>query len=133
MAKLFSTRTHGILDYATAALLPVVPRALGWDRDTTRVFDTAAGAAAINGLVTRYELGVLPLMPMQGHLAADAAWGTSLLAAAPGVTARNPAAGWLLAGFGLFGWIAALTTQTRSPQELAELGPQQALPEPSLL
>jgi hypothetical protein len=62
--------------------------------------------------LTRYELGLVKVIPMRGHLALDALSG-SLLCAAPftfldedtGVTAA-------IVGFGLFEIFAALTTET---------------------
>ena len=111
--KLFSTRTHGVLDYLSVVLLPVLPRALGWDNTVTRLLTGSALATLIYSLVTRYELGLVKLLPMPAHLALDGVSGLTLCAAA-GVLSDEPRSIRLaLLGLGLFEITASLTTETQ--------------------
>jgi hypothetical protein len=73
--KLISTYTHGILDYVMAGALALVPRALGWRKETTNLL--MADAAILTGysLLTRYELGAVKRLPMPWHLVLDAVGG----------------------------------------------------------
>ena len=110
--KLFTPQVHAGLDYASVVVLPVLPRALGWNNNARLVCDAASAAALGYSLVTDYEGGVVKLLPMPAHLALDAVWGTSLLAAGAFLTDAPPAARWTFAAFGVVGIIAALTTET---------------------
>lgn len=111
--KLFSTRTHGVLDYASVVLLCVLPRALGWDKAVTRLLTGSALATLVYSLLTRYELGAVKVLPMPAHLALDAASGLGLCLAA-GVFAGEPRPVRLsLLGLGLFEITASLTTETQ--------------------
>jgi hypothetical protein len=69
--KIISTRTHGVLDYLTAAALLAVPRALGWDRVVTRMMSAAALSTIGYSALTSYEFSLLKLVPMPAHLALD--------------------------------------------------------------
>lgn len=94
--KLLSTRAHGTLDYLMGAVLLVTPYVLGFANDGAAqcVPMMVLGAGAIvYSLLTRYELGVVKLIPMPVHLVLDAA-SDLFLAASP----------WLL-GFSDFVWV----------------------------
>lgn len=93
--KLFSTKVHGALDYVTVAILPTLPRALGWENRLTRFLD---GAAA----------GVL------AYSCADAIFGTTMLSGAANDLSggENKAAKAVLVGLGLFALLAAVVTET---------------------
>ncbi len=111
--KLFSTRTHGVLDYLSVVLLPVLPRALGWNKTVTRLLTGSALATLIYSLLTRYELGAVKVLPMPAHLALDGTSGLMLCLAA-GILADEPRPVRLaLLGFGLFEITASLTTETQ--------------------
>lgn len=115
--KLLSTKTHGMLDYAAGPLLLSLPRLLNWNQSATRLLTGAAIGATVYSLLTRYELGVFKVLPMRAHLALDGMSG-ALLAAAPFFLPEEDetvTAG--LVGIGLFEIVAALTTETRSPEE----------------
>jgi len=117
--KIFSTRIHGALDMFTVALLPTAPRVLGWDTPTTRFLDRAAASVLLYSLLTRYEWGVLRVLPMRGHLLADAAFGASLLAFARARSERGDANGndrgaqAFLIAMGAFGLFASVATDTK--------------------
>ncbi len=110
--KLFSTRTHGVLDYSSVVLLLALPRALGWSRPVTNLLTGSALATLVYSLLTRYELGAAKLLPMPAHLALDRTSGLALGAAA-GLMAGEPGAvRAALLGLGLFEVAASLTTET---------------------
>ncbi len=115
--KLFSTRTHGILDYSSVVLLSVLPCALGWDKTVTRLLTGSALATLVYSLLTRYELGAVKVLPMPAHLASDGTSGLGLCLAA-GILADEPRPVRLaLLGFGLFEITASLTTETQPRTE----------------
>ena len=111
--KLFSTRTHGVLDYLSVGLLSALPRALGWDKTVTRLLTGSALVTLVYSLVTRYELGAVKVLPMPAHLTLDGISGLTLCAAA-GVLSGEPRPVRLaLLGLGLFEITASLTTETQ--------------------
>jgi len=111
--KLFSTRTHGVLDYSSVLLLSVLPRALGWDKTVTRLLTGSALATLAYSLLTRYELGAVKVLPMPAHLALDGTSGLTLCLAA-GILVGEPRPVRLaLFGLGLFEVTASLTTETQ--------------------
>jgi hypothetical protein len=114
--KLISTQMHGMLDFATAGALCIVPRLLRLDAQVTTLL-TAAGAGAIAySLVTKYEYGLMPLLPMKGHLTLDAGSGLSLCAAPFVMGTQDPTARNILVGMGAWEIAAALMTQTQPQQ-----------------
>lgn len=108
--KLFSTRTHGALDYASVILLLALPRALGWSKPVTNLLTGSALATLVYSLATRYELGALKLLPMPTHLALDRASGLALCAAAGTMKDEPIAVRAALLALGLFEITASLTT-----------------------
>ncbi|GAB4196777.1 MAG: hypothetical protein OHK0022_14570 [Roseiflexaceae bacterium] len=117
--KLFSTKTHGVLDYLTAASLLALPRVLGWSGRVTMMLSVAALGTAAYSALTRYELGLVKTLPMPVHLTLDAING-ALFCAAPLLLADEEARvrGTLL-GIGLFELSAALLTEPESRSEWA--------------
>lgn len=83
---ILSTRTHGVLDYAMGVLLLIAPYLFGFANDgAAQWVPMVIGAGGIlYSLLTRYELGVVKLIPMPVHLGLDAASGL-LLAASPAI------------------------------------------------
>ncbi len=115
--KLLSTKTHGMIDYASAPLLLSLPRLLKWNRSATTLLTGAAIGATLYSIVTRYELGVFKLLPMRAHLALDGMSGVLLAAAPFFLPEEDEAVTAGLVGIGLFEVMAALTTETDSPEE----------------
>lgn len=113
--KLFSTQTHGLLDYLTAGALLVMPRALGWSENATRLLTTAALSTVTYSLLTRYELGAYQVLPMETHLALDAINGLTL-ATAPLWLDEDETVNTALVAIGLFELMAALSTETQPGQ-----------------
>ena len=111
--KLFSTRTHGVLDYASVVLLLALPRFAGWSRPVTHLLTTSALATLVYSLCTRYELGVVKVLPMPAHLALDGTSGAALCLAAALRKEEPSAVRASLLGLGLFEITASLTTETQ--------------------
>ena len=110
--KVFSTKFHGLLDYATVIHLPVLFRALDASEETRRVADGGALAALAYSLLTNYERGALKVLPMPVHLALDALFGAALCATALRQTEDKTAVRGALAGLGLFSLFASVATET---------------------
>jgi hypothetical protein len=115
--KPISTKTHGILDFLTAGALIAVPRLLGFNSQVTNLMTGAGVGAVAYSLVTKYEFGLLPVLPMQGHLALDAGSGVTLCAAPFLMSIEDPTARQVLIGMGAMEIGAALLTQTE-PQRV---------------
>ena len=110
--KLFSTKVHGVLDYATVVNLPALFRLLGGSADTVRLADRSALAILVYSLLTRYERGVVKLLPMPAHFALDALLGTVLCAASVRGSDEPAGVRRALAGLGLFSLAAPALTET---------------------
>jgi hypothetical protein len=72
--RFISTFVHGIEDYALAALLLMSPYLLGFaDGSAAQYVPQAVGAAIfVTSIFTRYEMGLLRIIPMPMHLMLDA-------------------------------------------------------------
>ena len=123
MFKPIPTLIHGILDYVTAPTLIALPRMMGWGTRITALL-TSAGAGVLGySVMTRYELGLLKVLPMKTHLMIDMASG-GMLALSPLMLKkreRNVANIATLVGLGLYEITVAMLTQTRSPMEQAKV------------
>jgi len=110
--RFISSRAHGVLDYLTGVLLILAPSVLGFtDAGVAAQVPMMLGVGTIlYSLLTRYELGLVRVLPFGFHLTLDLLAG-AFLAASP----------WLL-GFadrvwaphllvGLFEVIASLSTR----------------------
>jgi hypothetical protein len=95
------TEVHAAIDVAFGTLLIVLPWLFQFD-DDVRARGVAVGAGATvlaMSLMTRYDFGLLPVIPMPVHLAVDALVGVFLLTFALGGG---------LAGSGVRVWVAYL-------------------------
>ena len=110
--KLFSTQTHGLLDYLTAGTLFTLPRALGWSEGVTRLLTNAALGTVGYSLLTRYELGLIKVLPMTGHLILEGMSGAMLCAAPFLLLDEDPDVSGTLVALGLFEIFVTLTTET---------------------
>ncbi|MDQ4142944.1 MAG: hypothetical protein M3198_04225 [Actinomycetota bacterium] len=78
--KFLPTRIHGILDYLEGVLLLVLG---GLTAGSLRLMCLVIGLAILGlSVLTRYELGIVKLVPMPIHLAVDGVAGVALLATA---------------------------------------------------
>jgi hypothetical protein len=109
---LISTKVHGVLDYTTGATLLALPRILGLS-DTVRTLLTAAAlGTAVYSVVTRYELGLIKLLPMKAHLVMDAMSGLAFCGAPLLLPDEDDETKALLVGIGVFELaVTALTTK----------------------
>jgi pimeloyl-ACP methyl ester carboxylesterase len=123
--ELFSTRVHGVADYATAAACLTVPRAMPWGPRTRRLLAAVGLSAATYSALTQYELGVVKKIPMTVHLNIDVTSGLQLLLASVTLLRREPLAGrCAVAALGAFEVLAG--TLTRAPTGPARLVPARA-------
>ncbi len=92
---MIDTRTHGIIDYVTGALLLVAPYLFGFATGGIEQWLPQVLGLAIIGmsLLTKYELSVAKVIPLKVHLGVDVAGGI-LLAVSP----------WLFAFADLIWW-----------------------------
>ena len=113
MRKPISTKVHGLLDYATAAFLHTLPRAMGWSRQATAVLDAAGASATAYSLFTDYERGLVKALPMKAHLTLDALSGGALIASAVAMDDEDDDVRATIAALGAFEIAAALLTRPR--------------------
>lgn len=71
--KLIDTKTHGYIDYIMGILLIAMPflLKLGIESTAGKVFLVIGIAALVYSLLTRYELGLFKVIPMNIHLMLD--------------------------------------------------------------
>lgn len=115
-----STRTHALLDLATAAFALAFPRLLGAGPRFTRLMTAIALGKLGYGLLTRHELGVAKVIPMKAHLTLDVVAGAAT-SALPFVLDKdeNPAVIACAVGLGLSDAAAASMTKTRAGEAAA--------------
>jgi hypothetical protein len=78
-----SSRFNGVLDYLVVLILFIAPWLLGYGDNAVTPVSRALGAALLfYSLSTKYELGIIRMIPLQVHLFLDLGTG-GLLAAAP--------------------------------------------------
>lgn len=83
MNKPISTKVHGMVDYASAAMLMTAPYFLSEDGGPEQTVPMALGAmTTVASLCTDYEMGVFPLISMKTHITLDIMNGL-FLAASP--------------------------------------------------
>ena len=82
--KFISTKVHGMIDYLTAFLLVGLPFALHLDTATMegRIFIILGVVLVVYSLITRYEHGLVDIIPFKLHLIFDLLSGI-FLAASP--------------------------------------------------
>ncbi|HYE21003.1 MAG TPA: hypothetical protein VEA69_21330 [Tepidisphaeraceae bacterium] len=117
--RFISTKFHAVEDYATALMLPILPRSLGWSDQVTNLMDGAACMVAGQSMLTNYEGGLIRVMPMKAHLAADGLLGATLVAAAAVMDEEPTEVRATLVGLGLFSIANALFTKTRPGSAVA--------------
>jgi hypothetical protein len=112
--RFMTTRMHGVADYLVGIVLILVPYLLGFADGTAAqwIFQILGAAAIVYSLLTRYEWGVVRVIPMPVHLMLDFASGV-LLAASPWLFGFADRVFWPHVIFGLIEIAASLTTETR--------------------
>ena len=104
---------HGILDYVTAATLPICPRMLGFRRSTTHLIDAVAGTVAANQLFTKNEVGLVKAVPLKNHLMMDCVTGGLLMATAAFMDEDEPLERLVVGGIGIHLLTNACLTQSK--------------------
>lgn len=118
---LIPTSVHGVLDYTVGALLIAAPWLLGFaSNDAQAIVPIALGAGAIAySLLTRYELGLFPVISMTGHLWLDGLSGV-FLALSPWIFGFADVIWWPHVLFGVLEIGAAMLTQ-HSPSRVSSV------------
>ena len=114
-AKLISTKMHGVLDYTAVGALAALPRLLNPGMGVNRMLMGAAGGSLAYSLVTRYELGLVRLLPMPAHLMLDAGSALAFLASPLFFRAEAPRTRLTLLGIGITELTIVLLSQ-REPR-----------------
>lgn len=111
--RFIPTRIHGVLDYLVGVLLIAAPYLFGFATGGAKQWlPMILGIGAIGySLLTRYELGLVPVISMPGHLWLDALSG-ALLALSPWLFGFSGEVYAPHLGLGLFEIGAALMTRT---------------------
>lgn len=81
IAKLIPTRFHGVLDYLFGVLYIALPFLLNWPQPAAGILIALGAGTLLYSVLTRYELGLVKLLPMPAHLAIDLLGGLLLVAA----------------------------------------------------
>lgn len=113
--QLISTKTHGMLDYSTAAMLAALPAMLHSGSAVSGMLRMAALGTTVYSMLTRYELGLKGVLPMKTHLMLDAMSGALFLASPLLFPNERGNVKAVLAGIGAFE-LAAATLTERQPQ-----------------
>lgn len=111
--KFISPRFHGLMDYATAAAMIVLPRQLGFSTPTTNLMIGAGAGILGMSLLTRYPMGLVPVLPMKAHLVADAAMDALLIREANQLEKSEPKARNAILGLAIAGTLLTLFTRSR--------------------
>ncbi|HUS15396.1 MAG TPA: hypothetical protein VM536_10315, partial [Chloroflexia bacterium] len=110
---------HGVLDYVWSLSLFFAPQLFGFarDREAAQACRLMAGSALATSLFTRYELGLVKVIPFNLHLVGDTLNAVAGLAAPSLLGFRdNPKARTTVLGFVLFE-IGAVLLSRRDPQK----------------
>jgi len=108
--KAITTKTHGLIDYITGALVTALPNLLPCRAPAARIFRMAGAGAGVYSAMTDYERGVVGIIPMETHLALDAASGAALLTASIMLRSEEPEVRAVMGCVGLFELAAAAMT-----------------------
>lgn len=111
--RFISTRVHGVLDYATAAALIVVPRSLPLENDIDRLLAGAGLVTVAYSALTRYELGLARVLPMKLHLLIDMASGAFFAASPLLLDVEDGRTKRMLLGIGMFELVVPLLSKTK--------------------
>jgi len=107
--KSITTKTHGLIDYVVGALVTALPQMLPCRKPAAGIFRMAGLGAAAYSAMTDYERGMIRVIPMETHLALDAA-GAALLTASIMLREEEPEVRAVMGCVGLFEIAAAAMT-----------------------
>lgn len=112
--KPIPTTVHGVLDYASVVTLLAAPRLFGWSAPVRTMLTIAALGTLVYSVFTRYELGLVKILPMRAHLALDASSGAVFCASPLLLKGAERNTQMAMVGFGLFEIAVASLTQPES-------------------
>lgn len=71
--RFLSTRVHGVLDYVVGLILVLLPRLLGFQTGgpEQKIPMILGVSALVYSLITRYEFGLIKVLPFRFHLTLD--------------------------------------------------------------
>ncbi|MCU0510669.1 MAG: hypothetical protein MUC34_20330 [Anaerolineae bacterium] len=119
--KLISSKTHGVIDYVAAPLIFALPRLLKFPKRLVTMFTFVAAFHALYSVFTKYELGLVKVLPYKGHLALDTALATATVAAPVMFTEARPRVAPILVAMGLVeGLITAASLINRPKKQGVE-------------
>lgn len=111
--RFISPKAHGVMDYATAGAMVALPRMMEFSKATTNLM-TGTGATMLGmSLLTRYPMGLVRVLPMQAHLAADGVLNALLIREASRLGKKEDQARNTIMGMAISGIAIALMTRTR--------------------
>lgn len=120
MLKPIPRPVHAVLDYSYAALFSAAPELVGFTDEeiAARLSRLVSAGVLTTSLLTRYELGLIKVVPFKAHLAADVAVGLVTLGT-PFLFgfSRNKRARNFFVALGAFSVMAGLLTE---PEEMDE-------------
>jgi hypothetical protein len=120
MNKPIPRQMHAVLDYGYAALFSAAPEIVGFTDEeiAAPLSRVVSGGVLLTSLFTRYELGLIKVLPFKAHLATDVAVGLMTLAApfALGFSENKKARNFFV-GLGAFSVMAGLLTETEEMNE----------------
>lgn len=113
--KLFSSSTHGVIDYLYALMALALPALLRWNGSPAVALTAIGFSVLCYSLVTRYELGVVEVLPLRMHLKLDMVVGAlAILFALVGWGSMSASQIGVFLAFGVAALAVSLTTQTES-------------------
>ena len=107
-----SPKQHGVIDYLFAASTYALPRALGASGRARAALTAAAFGVAGMSAVTEYELGLVKILPMKGHVALDLMLDAFFLASPLLLADEDARLKRAVPGMGALGTAVALLTET---------------------
>jgi hypothetical protein len=111
--RFIPTGVHGALDYTTAVGLMALPLSLRLSSTVGRLLTGAGLGTILYSVMTRYELGLVPILPMKAHLAIDMGSGL-FLGVSPWILGVDEGREkGLLLGIGLFEIVVASLSKTK--------------------
>ena len=110
MARPLSRKQHALVDFASAAVELALPRVLSMGPGARRLLTFSGSNAALLGLLTRHELGLVKLVPMRAHLALDAVVAAAFLGAPLLLDEEDASVRAAIVSLGVLGALAALLT-----------------------
>ncbi|MFD1910621.1 SPW repeat domain-containing protein [Halodurantibacterium flavum] len=115
---MIDTRTHGILDYVTGAVLIVAPYVFGFATGGVEQWlpQVLGAMTIVMSLLTRYELSLSKIIPLKVHLAVDMGSG-ALLAVSPWLFGFAPVIWWPHLLVGLLEIVVPLLTRREERAE----------------